>query len=191
MKNYIYQLKMKSGVNMALDNTMKNLINDTVDAIIRWYNIDIPIYDIDKVVKDMGGKVIENPYIDGFSDGKIRKTGSNSFQIEVSPYQTEERRNFTIAHELGHLFLHMGFRTNDEIWEQQNCKFYYRNGNSALEYQSNEFAAALLMPQDEYERIMYDNIEGNLVNTSEIARYFHVSVDAAANRGKWLGYLKW
>ena len=33
--------------------------------------------------------------------------------------------------------------------------------------------------------------ENGRVNTSEIAKYFHVSIDAAANRGKWLGYLEW
>lgn len=85
----------------------------------------------------------------------------------------------------------MGFQTDIKIWKQQNDRLYYRNGNSELEYQANEFAAALLMPQDEYETIMDCNTQGNLVNTSEIARYFHVSVDAAANRGKWLGYLRW
>lgn len=177
--------------NMALDYRTKRLINDMVEEIIRVYCIEIPIYDIDQVVNNMGGRVIENPSIDVFSDGRIIKTGQNSFQIEVSPYQTKERRNFTIAHELGHLFLHMGFLTNDAIWDLQTNVSYYRNGDSEQEYQSNEFAAALLMPQDEYEHIMDENTDGDLVNTSEIARYFNVSVDAAANRGKWLGYLKW
>lgn len=176
---------------MALDNRIRELINDMTQEIIRIYKIDIPIYDIDRVVNIMEGEVIENPSIDSFSDGKVMKTGSNSFRIEVSPFQTRERRNFTIAHELGHLFLHMGFQTNEEIWNQQGYISYYRNGNSELEYQANEFAAALLMPKNEYIRIMYENTNGNLVNTPEIAKYFNVSVDAASNRGKWLGYLRW
>lgn len=176
---------------MALKNEIKQLINAMAYEVIKKYQITIPIIDIDEEVKKMRGIVEENPMIDSFSDGKIRKNGENGFIIQVSPYQTEERRNFTIAHELGHLFLHMGYETNRDRWNAQNDVAYYRNGNSELEYQSNEFAAAFLMPEKDYVRVMNENTEGNIVNTLEIARYFHVSVDAAANRGKWLGYLKW
>uniref|UniRef100_UPI003AB21698 ImmA/IrrE family metallo-endopeptidase n=1 Tax=Anaerostipes caccae TaxID=105841 RepID=UPI003AB21698 len=176
---------------MALTAEMKQLINEMANEVIRQYNITIPITNIDEVVRRMNGSIQENSAIDGFSDGRIRKDGSSSFVIEVSPFQTVERRNFTVAHEIGHLFLHMGFMTNESRWNSQKNITYYRNGNLESEYQSNEFAAAFLMPEDEYERIMDKNTEGNLVNTLEIARYFHVSVDAAANRGKWLGFLKW
>ncbi len=176
---------------MALKNEVKNLINTMAQEVIDAYNISIPITDIDKVVQNMGGSIVEDPSINGFSDGKIRKSGIDTFVIEISPFQTEERKNFTIAHELGHLFLHMGFQTNKQRWMSHDNRYYYRNGNSELEYQSNEFAAAFLMPRIEYKRIMDQHTSGNLVNTSEIAKYFHVSVDAAANRGKWLGYLKW
>ena len=146
--------------------------------------------DIDNIVKRMGGRVVEDYLLDGFSDGKIRKLGEDNFEISVSPFQSNERRNFTIAHELGHLFLNMGFETNDAKWTAQNVE-YYRNGNSDLEYQANEFAAAFLMPKDEDIKIMDENTVGDMVNTTRIAEYFHVSTEAAANRGKWLGYLKW
>lgn len=176
---------------MALDNRIKILVNEMADAVRNIYGIDGPIDNIDGVVEAMGGVVVEDSAIDGFSDGRIRKTGDESFEIAVSPFQNEERRNFTIAHELGHLFLHMGFKTNRERWNKQNNVTYYRNGNSEREYQSNEFAAAFLMPQKDYKQVMDDNTQGNLVNTLAVARHFHVSIDAAANRGKWLGYLKW
>ncbi len=176
---------------MAINNYLKKLINDLAMEVINLYEISIPISDIDLVVENMGGRVVENPSMTSISDGKIRKLGDSNFEISVSPFQTEERRNFTIAHELGHLFLHMGFNSNAERWNQQDSISYYRSGNSELEYQSNEFAAALLMPQIEYKRIMDKNTEGNIVNTSAVAKHFHVSVDAAANRGKWLGYLEW
>ena len=171
---------------MALSYEMKKLIDAMTQEVIKIYGIQIPITDIDEVVGSMGGDIREDPTIDRFSDGRIRKSGSESFVIEVSPYQSEERRNFTIAHELGHLFLHMGFQTNEQRWKKQADVSYYRNGNSELEYQSNEFAAALLMPRDEFKRVMDEHTDGSLVNTAEIARYFHVSVSAAANRGKWL-----
>lgn len=176
---------------MALDYEVKKLINDMSGAVRELYGISGPILDIDEAVRRMGGTVTEDPSIDGFSDGRIRKTGPKTFEIAVSPFQTEERRNFTIAHELGHLFLHMGFQTNEVVWSNHDSTPYYRNGNSEREYQSNEFAAAFLMPQEDYKHVMDQYTNGKLVQTAEIARHFHVSVDAAANRGKWLGYLRW
>ena len=73
-----------------------------------------------------------------FSDGAVEKEG-NGFKIIVSPFQDEKRERFTIAHELGHLFLHMGYRTNNELWEKQENNIYHRIGNSEKEYQANEF----------------------------------------------------
>lgn len=176
---------------MALNSQINTLINEMADAVRKLYGINGPITDICSVVNIMGGRVVEDSSIDGFSDGRIKKTGEGSFEIAISPFQSEERKNFTIAHELGHLFLHMGFRTNSERWNAQNNVTYYRNGNSESEYQANEFAAAFLMPQKEYRQIMEQNTHGNLVDTSAVARHFNVSIDAAANRGKWLGYLRW
>lgn len=176
---------------MALNNELKSLINDMAQTVLQLYNIPIPITNIDAAVKKMGGYIIENPSINRFSDGRIRKAGDNTFSIEISPFQTEERRNFAIAQELGHLFLHMGFKNNIDKWRAQDHTPYYRNGNPELEYQANEFAAAFLMPQSKYKEIMDKNTDGTLVDTSKVAEYFHVSIDTAANRGKWLGYLEW
>lgn len=176
---------------MPSDRHLKQLINDMADTIRSIFQVKGPIDEIDKVVKKMGGRVVEDSSIDGFSDGRIRKEGKDSFVIEISPFQSKERRNFTIAHELGHLFLHMGFMTNPEIWESPDNVTYYRNGSSELEYQANEFAAAFLMPKRDYELRLYQCLQGDFVDTSQIASYFHVSIDAAATRGKWLGYLKW
>lgn len=60
-----------------------------------------------------------------------------------------------------------------------------------MEYQANEFAAALLMPKKAYKEIMDQYTIGNEVETDKIASYFGVSISAASNRGKFLGYLQW
>ena len=93
--------------------------------------------------------------MDRFSDGRIKKISENSFEIRVSPFQSEERRNFTIAHELGHLFLHMGFQTDENTVEKSRqysllskMEILIQNTNS------NEFAAAFLMPEKDYKQIM-------------------------------------
>ena len=170
-----------------MDNATRIMINSLTQDILTLFNIQIPIQDIDELVGMLGGS-IQTDF--SCTDGSVVKEGE-SFRILISPFQDEKRRRFTIAHELGHLFLHMGFRTNSNQWNAQNDITYYRNGNSELEYQANEFAAAFLMPQRDYEVILRQNIKQNIADTSAIAEHFYVSIEAAATRGKWLGYLRW
>ena len=172
-----------------MDRATRNMINSLTEDIICLFNIEIPIQDIEEFVRSLGGTIQTDIK---YSDGSIEKDGNNSFKIIVSPFQDEKRRRFTIAHELGHLFLHMGYLINQEVWNRQDKNIYHRVGSSEKEYQANEFAAAFLMPKAEYLKIMNENvIEKNEVDTSKIAEYFNVSVEAASNRGKFLGYLEW
>ena len=173
-----------------MNNELRMLINNLTQDIIDLYNIQIPIQNINDVVTTLGGCVEESVDIVNMSDGSIRKQ-DDGFIIYVSPFQSLERKKFTIAHELGHLFLHMGYRINVELWNKQKNLTYYRSGDSLMEYQANEFAAALLMPKKVYKRIMDQYTLGREVETDKVADYFGVSVSAASNRGKFLGYLQW
>lgn len=175
---------------MALKYELRRVINEIAELVRKIYTVDGPVSDIDSVVSRMGGRVIENPDIYDFSDGQIRKISNSEFEIIVSPFQSLERRNFAIAHELGHLFLHMDFMTDSDKLRKQSKEVYYRNGSSELEYQANEFAAAFLMPGKDYKNKLDEHIKGNMANTEKIARYFFVSIDAAVNRGIELGYLE-
>ena len=170
-----------------MDNSTRRMINSLAEDVLSAYNISVPIGNIDEIVEKLGGTIQKEAF---FSDGAVEKEG-NGFKIIVSPFQDEKRERFTIAHELGHLFLHMGYRTNNELWEKQENNIYHRIGNSEKEYQANEFAAAFLMPATEYLAVLNKVSEGNMVDTSKIAEYFNVSIEAAANRGKFLGYLRW
>lgn len=175
---------------MALKYELRRVINEIAELVRKIYTVDGPVSDIDSVVSRMGGRVIENPDIYDFSDGQIRKISNSEFEIIVSPFQSLERRNFAIAHELGHLFLHMDFMTDSDKLRKQSKEVYYRNGSSELEYQANEFAAAFLMPRKDYKNKLDEYIKGNMANTEKIARYFFVSIDAAVNRRIELGYLE-
>ena len=170
-----------------MDNSTRRMINSLAEDVLSAYNISVPIGNIDEIVEKLGGTIQKEAF---FSDGAVEKEG-NGFKIIVSPFQDEKRERFTIAHELGHLFLHMGYRTNNELWEKQENNIYHRIGNSEKEYQANEFAAAFLMPATEYLAVLNKVAEGNMVDTSKIAEYFNVSIEAAANIGKFLGYLRW
>ena len=151
-----------------MDIETRNYINDLAQQVIISYSISVPITNIDEIVHKIGGTIEEKINFDDLCDGTIIKDGNNSFRIAISPFQNEQRRSFTIAHELGHLFLHMGFRTNLKLWENQKKAIYRRFGSSAQEYQANEFAASLLMPKDVYWRILKQNAVDNRVDIATL-----------------------
>lgn len=153
--------------------------------------MDGPPYDVRKAVALLGG-VIE-PATDWFAEACVRKHG-NSFVIELAGAATDERDRFSIAHELGHVFLHMGYLVDPAAWE--NIDEYrdspmYRLGHSAEEHEANEFAAAFLMPEEEFRRVARKYESSHGYSVSDIADVFDVSVPAARNRGRWLGLFAW
>ncbi len=175
-----------------MDNGMRMKINALAEDIIKLFDIPTPIDDMDMVVTKLGGRLQEDKETSGYSDGTIDREDLNyPFCIRIPYRQSENRKNFTVAHELGHLFLHMGYMIDSDLWERSRSMKFRRSGNSELELQANEFAAALLMPRGKYKEILDKFSEDNYVFISKVADYFHVSIDAATYRGKWLGYLEW
>ena len=175
---------------LCMNSILRDKINELASTVLRRYEITPPITDIAKEVEKLGGEIKEDCSLGVFSDGKIEKQG-DSFSISVPTNQSSARKNFTIAHELGHLFLHMGYKIDKELWESPENKVYNRSGDSEFELQANEFAAAFLMPKELYKKVMDENTVGNTVYIAKVAKFFNVSIDAASYRGKWLGYLQW
>jgi Zn-dependent peptidase ImmA (M78 family) len=179
-----------------MTKTRRKHINELVEIIREEANLSAPVT-LEQlkefVTKDLEGQIVEEDLFDD-RDGQINKT-EDSFIITLnnSNYSSEKRQKFTLAHELGHLFLHMGFLNKDkwEKTEDYEDTVYARSGYSEEEYDAHEFAAALLMPKDKYAEIVNDNSENGKCDISIIADYFDVSEQAASNRGKWLGIFKW
>lgn len=169
-----------------MDREVQNLINNIAEEIIQIFNIDIPIKDIDDVVRKLGGSIEVDSRL---FDCKVIKRGKR-FKIILPLFQNEKYRRFAIAQELGHLFLHMGYLTSDKLWDKQldNTRFGLSSAEQA--YQSNEFAMAFLMPRAEYKRAVNENTVGTKVDTRKVADYFGVQIAIASLRGQSLGYLR-
>lgn len=178
-----------------MNRELRNEINNLAEDILAFFEIDVPISDMEEVVTLLRGRLSEKEGSSICSDGNIKKVNSNDdidFEICVPKEQSNNRKNFTVAHELGHLFLHMGYLINDDLWNNfSDSTILNREGNSEFELQANEFAAAFLMPRKLYKEIMDKYSDDNKVLIGKVAEYFNVSIDAASYRGKWLGYLKW
>lgn len=170
---------------------MRIKINDIADIILKTLKIPVPIIDIETLVNELRGQVIRKDNLQINADGKIRRN-QNGFIIEIPYTENKCRERFTIAHELGHLFLHMGYLIDEELWNANEDAVYFRKDYGEMEYQAHEFAAAILMPRNKFFSVMKESYIGNgIYNIEYVAKYFNVSVEAAVNRGRWLGILDW
>ncbi len=111
------------------------------------------------------------------------------FIILVNKTKPLTRRNFTIAHELGHYFLHQSEVKKEMIIDGDNVldragMLYRRDENlsTKLESESNNFAASFLMPTD-----LVKEVWKKLKNVEECAQVFNVSVEAMSIRLSRLG----
>ena len=166
-------------------NRITTMINNLAEDIIDIYKIHIPINNINDVVITLGGYIEENKDI---CDSAIRKQ-NDRFVIYIPSSYSAERKQFAIAQELGHLFLHMGYKISQKLWDKQKNMVCYESKSPLEEYQANDFADALLMPKDIYKKVLEQYTTGNKVQTAKIAEYFGASVSTAYSRGKSLGLL--
>ena len=175
-----------------MDQLLRNRINNLADEVRNIFNISSPVQDIEGVVNMLGGELVEDYKLENCADAKIEKVGK-VFRITVSEEQPITRKRFSIAHELGHLFLHMGYCIDDDLWDSNEDNKFFRSLSGEKEYQAHEFAAAFLMPKDEFKDEMARNFDmKNFVYDMEkVAEHFNVSVEAAINRGRWLNILSW
>lgn len=74
--------------------------------------------------------------------GAIQKHPQFGYTILVNESDIAVRQRFTIAHELGHFFLHM-----DKDAQENKIITSFRMDSSPKERQANAFAANLLMPE--------------------------------------------
>lgn len=119
-----------------------------------------PGQDLQPIVRRLGGVIRYQSWIEATDGGSLEvypdKPGteeSPSFVIRISPNVGNLRNRFTIAHELGHYFLHAevgakAIRVN-------------RDGSDRVEWEANWFAAGFLMPEDRF-RADWQDTAGNV-----------------------------
>lgn len=128
--------------------------------------------DIDAFLARLGGDV---RYAQQDESLQVRADGR--FTIFIPHFTSSRRDRFTIAHELGHYFLHYLYpKRQGEIW-------FGRGGTDRAETEANVFASTLLMPADDFRRA-YREVGGDIW---KLAALFDVSPKAAEVRASVLG----
>lgn len=175
-----------------MDDSRRIYISQLAETIRESMKLNSPV-NLEVLVSNLGGKLLfENEVKDNMEALIQKKNGS--FEIIIDRDKPFARQRFSIAHEIGHLFLHMGYLINPDKWNQTNDyvdSVYYRFGYSAEENEANEFAAALLMPSEEFKRVANQSLSDGIFFIEPIAKHFDVSREAIINRGKWLGLFQW
>lgn len=126
------------------------------------------------IAEDLGIKVYR---VLGWPDtvsGRIFRSeergGDSGFAIEVNASHHENRRRFTIAHEIAHYVLHY-----NDIGDGLYDDALYRSGLSNYkEVQANQWASRILMPDHLVRQAIMQFGE----NVVELARVFGVSTTA-------------
>lgn len=166
---------------MSIDR--KNI--DTAADIVRnslALKIPLSVSDLCSAIKDkLPGDC--KPDTELSVDAEIKVDQGQQFEVKYQSNKPDTRILFSIAHELGHLFLHLlnqdGTLKTDAVW-QRNMAW------TEQELEANEFAAAFLMPEDEFIEKCRKHMDGSKVNVTKVAKDFNVSVQAATVRGNVL-----
>jgi len=100
-----------------------------------------------EIVNKLKGSIVvsNNPFFYEEDGGSLLIKKDKSFIITLSPITSPLRDNFTIAHELGHYFLHY-----DQDIDIKEDIVFARYGRDLYERQANCFAASFLMPKDDF-----------------------------------------
>lgn len=132
---------------------MTPTIKSKVKEFTTYIETDIPIDPI-LIAKRMGIKVVEAEFNDPHISGLIKKNNEGT-TIYVKKSDGALRKRFTVAHELGHLALHIRnegqFLDSDQIFARDDGFFGY--SDRLKEKQANQFAAELLMPEEKVREL--------------------------------------
>lgn len=125
-------------------------IKSIVDSILAQDDLRTVPVDLNKIARLANANVEIADLKPGLSGFAYQKNGMKF--IGVSTADGTERQRFTLAHELGHLFLH-----KDDAMRYDQGLMMLRNehssdGTDIKEIEANRFAAELLMPEEELRR---------------------------------------
>lgn len=165
--------------NIKEEPSLLGDVNDIIRLLKEKELINDCKVNIEGLIKDRGVNLIYDDTLSSNQSGYLRKI-DNGWVIGVNKRHNTKRQRFTLAHEFAHFVLHKDDGNNsfeDEI--------FFRDDNlTSIEYAANEFAAAILMPQN----LVEECINNDISDIEELANKFDVSVIAMKNRVVSLGY---
>ncbi|TAX37121.1 ImmA/IrrE family metallo-endopeptidase [Rhizobium leguminosarum] len=165
---------------------MENLKKEAIRIVDLWrrygpgsLKIDLELIFNEIVIPSSNGdrcRIVFEKF-DSFEGLMARQEGSSCWVIGINEnIEFAPRRNFTLAHEIGHF---IGHRYKKSLFQ---CNFEnLQDYSNAYEKEANEFAAHILMPAD-IVRAFDKEHKFTHANVTELAKSMGVSRSAAAYR---------
>jgi Zn-dependent peptidase ImmA (M78 family) len=162
-------------------------VEHKANEVLKRHNLTTVPIDPVMLAQREGIRVNNAKFSDDNMAGMIVKRGDDVSML-VNYDDPPFRKRFTIAHELGHHFLHLmgdGEYVDKEanLFRQQPGEDRTMTPERRREIQANMFAASLLMPEDEVRRYWEERR-----SIEELAKIFNVSAEAMGYRLDSLGF---
>lgn len=157
---------------LKVDNQSKKP-EDIARIARNFFNISTgPINNLTEIIEKKGVIIKEIDFESDKFDGITLLTKKGQPIIFVNSIIPNDRKRFTLSHELGHLIMHLPF------------EFDLDNSEKELEMQANLFAAEFLMPEIEIRR---DLINLTYSKLSLLKEYWKTSKSSIIYRANQLG----
>ncbi len=140
-----------------------------------WRGRSVPVDPI-QIAQQLGIKVYTAGLDEGVA-GMLRKRPGHDPEVFINGSDSLNRQRFTVAHELGHYVKHVA--AGQDEWEHVDYRDALTSeGTDPEERFANKFAASLLMPKDEIQRLKREKGYG----AAALALEFGVSGEAMSFR---------
>jgi len=142
-----------------------------------------------KIAKGLGYKVYTfKPSFETLNISGVVDYDKNEILLNESDFV--KRQRFTLAHEIGHIYLNYQ-KSGETVDYRKDMDKMDKPDPDPKEREANKFAAELLMPEDEFIEKFGNNKD--IAKLAEVARYFSTSYSTTEIRAKelGLGVAKW
>lgn len=149
---------------------MSSDITSAVQTVRKRFNINELPVNLDALAEKAGIRIKYGDFDDEMSGFAYQKGGIK--YIGINETESSVRQRFTIAHELGHMFLH----NQDQLSYDPSVELiHFRDehsttGTDSKEIQANAFAAELLMPEDAVRKEIRDLKGIDLHDSAAVSR---------------------
>lgn len=173
---------------------MTNKIIDTARDLLNKCNAyKLPV-DLNMVTDHLNIKVIKDSFDDDVSGLLVIKNGKVA--IGINRDHGDNRRRFTIAHEIGHYLLHHKKEEQEEVFVDRKWAYFRdkksHKGIDKKEIEANNFAAELIMPAE----LLINYVKENDIDLFDdfaiydLSQYLEVSEEALTIRLIKLGFIE-
>jgi Zn-dependent peptidase ImmA (M78 family) len=176
----------------------RNYIRAKVESLLHESGVTEPEVPVEKIARRHGIEIRSQPIDEEGVSGFLARRPGQAAIIGVNSNQPEKRRRFTVAHELGHFFLH-GEQGQQEVHVDRTHQFSVKlrspassRGDDIEEVEANLFAAELLMPtrfiEHDFARQSIDLSDDDEA-AAALAERYGVSTQAMSIRLAYLGLI--